>query len=200
MPPEPRTDWLDRLRTGDQQAAAEVVQLYTDRLLRLARKQFDTWLRDRADPEGIVQSVYRSFFGRCRDRTIERRGDGQDLWPLLAAITVRKCHNRYEKLRARKRDGGREQSLPGSPDEHGRFGPEEPLDREPTPEEALLLVESVERLLSRLDPLDLRIAEMSLQGYEVAEISVEVHRAERTVRSVRQFLRERLERMNAESA
>jgi RNA polymerase sigma-70 factor (ECF subfamily) len=200
MPPEPVPDWFDRLRTGDPDAAAEVVRRYTDRLLRLARRQFDTWLRERADPEGVVQSVYRSFFGRCRAGQIDRRGDGQDLWPLLAAITVRKCRNRCANLRAQKRDGAREHPPPGSAGEAGWFGPEEPPDREPTPEEALMLVEAVERLLSGLDPLDRRIAEMSLQGYEVAEISAEVGRAERTVRSTRQFLRERLERMNAESA
>jgi RNA polymerase sigma-70 factor (ECF subfamily) len=198
QPSKPFADWLDRLRIGEPNATGEVFHRYADRLVRLARSQFDTWVRDRADPEGVVQSVYRSFFTRCRDGQFDQLGDWRQLWSLLATITVRKCRNRYEKLRAQKRGGDREQPFPQQPEEDGLPPVEEPPDREPTPEEALLLVETVERLLSGLNAVDLRIAEMSLQGYDVAEISVEIGRAERSVRRVRQFLRQRLERMNVE--
>jgi RNA polymerase sigma-70 factor (ECF subfamily) len=73
------------------------------------------------------------------------------------------------------------------------------LDRDPQPEEAALLVETVEGLFLAITDEDERaILELSLQGFSAAEIVEQTGRAERSVRRLRERMRKRLERMQAE--
>ena len=65
--------------------------------------------------------------------------------------------------------------------------------REPTPDEALVLAETVEDLLSSLRGDERAIVELSLQGYSTQEISAQTGRAERTVRRLRERVRKQLE-------
>jgi RNA polymerase sigma-70 factor (ECF subfamily) len=195
--PDPFADFLERLRGGDDAAAAEVFHRFTDRLLVLARAQIESWLLPKVDPEDVVQSVYRSFFARCREGEFDLDNWGA-LWGLLTIITVRKCVNRVEYFRAERRDAGREVSLAGG-GSGSAVRVRDLLDREPTPSEAAVLAETVERLLRGFEEQERQIVELSLQGYTVREISEQLGRAERTVRRVRQFVRERLQRLQAEA-
>src|SRR4051812_33906158 len=83
---------LARVRQGDQAAAAAVFDLYKRRLLGLARSHLDARLRGKVDPEDVVQSVFRSYFRRQTDGRFDVQ-DWDQLWSLLAMITVRKCTN-----------------------------------------------------------------------------------------------------------
>ena len=66
--------------------------------------------------------------------------------------------------------------------------------REPTPEQAAVLAETVEKMLGQLAPPERPIVELSLQGYSTREVSERLGRAERSVRRVRERVRERLEK------
>jgi RNA polymerase sigma-70 factor (ECF subfamily) len=189
-------DVLRRLETGDDRAASLVVRRFAQRLVALARSRLDTVLRRKVEPEDLVQSVFRTFFHRCRDGHFDL-GSWQDLWSLLAVITVRKCVNKAEYLRAECRDPAREGAVPpGSRDAAGW----DAVDREPTPPEAAMLAETVTELLRGLDPADRQVVELSLQGYTVVEIAERLGRAERTVWRVRGRLRHKLQRLLTESA
>jgi RNA polymerase sigma-70 factor (ECF subfamily) len=72
--------------------------------------------------------------------------------------------------------------------------------REPTPDEAVVLAETVEELLAGLSGDERAIVELSLQGYSAQEISQEVGRAERSVRRIREQVRKHLEQRQAEAA
>jgi RNA polymerase sigma-70 factor (ECF subfamily) len=76
----------------------------------------------------------------------------------------------------------------------GEPWPEAP-GREPTPLEAAVLNETVERLLAGLNEAQRPVLELSLQGYTAQEISERLGRAERTVRLLREGVRKRLEQM-----
>jgi hypothetical protein len=39
-----------------------VFRRFVHRLIALAARQFDAWIRDRADVENVVLSAYKSFF------------------------------------------------------------------------------------------------------------------------------------------
>ena len=65
--------------------------------------------------------------------------------------------------------------------------------REPTPYEAALLTETVDRLLAGMDETERPVIELSLQGYSTQEISERLQRSERTVRRIRERVRRRLE-------
>src|SRR5438270_11395293 len=126
-------DVMARLRNGDDQAATEVFQRYMNRLLVLARQQFDAVLRRKVDPEDVVQSAYKSFFLRYGEGKLEVQ-DWRNLWSLLTMITVRKCLDRVEYHRAERRDVRREAAA--QPDAAGAEGAEpgwQAASPEPTP-------------------------------------------------------------------
>jgi RNA polymerase sigma-70 factor (ECF subfamily) len=184
---------MERLRCGDDAAAREVFERFTWRLVALARGRFNRVLTRKVDAEDVVQSAYRSFFVRQREGKLEVCGwDG--LWNLLTLITLRKCADRAEYFLADRRDATREWTGPD--------GEEMPdismlaLDREPQPEEAAILAETVEHVFRDLSVHERPILELSLQGYTASEISNRLGRAERSVRRLREQIRKRLERLN----
>jgi RNA polymerase sigma-70 factor (ECF subfamily) len=186
------TDLMGRLRAGDQDAAREVFERFVRNLVRLAGSQFDAVLRRKVDPEDVVQSAYKSFFLRYGAGKLEVR-DWDNLWGLLTVITLRKCFDRVEYHRAERRDVQREAAA-----HPGAAGAEpwwQAVAREPTPDEAAVLAETVEQLLRGLAEDERPVLEMSLQGYTTQEISERLARPERTVRRLRERLRKELERM-----
>jgi RNA polymerase sigma-70 factor (ECF subfamily) len=186
---------MDRLRAGDEDAATAVFHRFTGRLIALARAELDAKTRGKVDPEDVVQSAYRSFFTRVDAGHFEL-ATWDELWALLMVITVRKCMNRARYFRAGRRDA-RVEVAPGP----GTEGPGDliaAIDREPTPSEAAMLAETVEQILREIDPDDRAIVELSLQGYSTAEIGARLGFAERTVRRVRERLKRRLHRMQAD--
>src|SRR5271156_4863230 len=76
-------------REGDQQAAADLFRRYASRLIALVRSRLSSKLPCRIDPEDVVLSAYRSFFGDAREGHFEIRHGG-NLWQLLVTITLHK--------------------------------------------------------------------------------------------------------------
>ena len=185
------TDLMARLRAGDEAAAREVFQRFVGKLIRLARRQFDAVLRRKVDPEDVVQSAYKSFFLRHGEGKLEVH-DWGNLWGLLTVITLRKCLDRVEYHRAERRDVQRE--VAAQPGAAGADPWWQAVAREPTPEEAAVLAETVEQLLLSLAEDERPVLELSLQGYTTAEISERLGRPERSVRRVRERLKKELER------
>jgi RNA polymerase sigma factor (sigma-70 family) len=190
-------DLLARVRGGDQAAAAQVVDRYTRRLVALARNRLDRRILRKEDPEDVLQSVFKSFFRRA--------GQGQyqldcanDLWALLVSLTLHKCGHRADYFRAGRRDIQRE-AHPQQQATESSSNPCEALAREPTPVEAALLAETLERLLSGLEDHQKRIVQLSLEGEGPAAIGVQVGVTQRTVQRVLKGVRERLEGWRAEA-
>jgi RNA polymerase sigma-70 factor (ECF subfamily) len=186
-------DLMARLRAGDEQAAAEVFNRFAHRLIALARTRLQEALRAKEDPEDVVQSAYRSFFGRHRDGQF-RIDSWDDVWGILTVITVRKCGRRMGYFHAARRDVAREVRLPDSVDSDAGW---EAIARDPTPAEAAVLVETLERALLGLQEEDRKILELHLQGFTPAEISTHVGYSQRTVRRTLDRIRNRLCRAHA---
>lgn len=183
---------MDCLRRGDEDAASEVFHRFAQRLIALARSQLDSWLRTRIEPEDVIQSVFRSFFNRFESGQFQL-GNWDNLWTVLTLITVRKCANRTEFWQAAKRDLQREVNLP----RHG--GPlEDALARDPTPAEAAILSESVELLMKKVPEQDRSILTLHLRGCDIAAISAQVGRSERTVRRTLERVRRMLMRLQSD--
>jgi RNA polymerase sigma-70 factor (ECF subfamily) len=188
---------LARWRAGDQQAAAELVDRFTERLLALARSQLSEKLARRVDAEDVVQSAYRSFFTAARDGRFEVRRSG-DLWRLLSAITVHKLQHQVEYHTADKRSVDREAGFGGESSLQGLQA--EVYSRAPAPAEAAVLVEELEQLLRDLKPQHRQMVEMRLQGYGVPEIAAATDRSERLVRRVLDQVKGRLRQRAAGDA
>ncbi len=171
--------------------AGDAFGRFTARLVGLARRQLGGLLRHKVDPEDVVQSVYKSFLLRYGAEMLAGQ-DEDGLWALLARITVRKCADRARYHRAECRDAAREEAEDAAWE--GVAG------REPTPEEAAALAETVERLFRGLGADERAILELSLQGHSTPEISERLGRAERSVRRARERARALLERLRDETA
>jgi RNA polymerase sigma-70 factor (ECF subfamily) len=176
--------------SGDQEAAAEVFNRFARRLIGLARRHVDERLRQKIDPEDVVQSVFRSFFLHQMEGDFEVR-DWDSLWSLLALITVRKCTRVRVAFGRKVRNLNREIQLQSPVDDSAPGW--EALAREPTPAEAAALAELIDNLLNALPERDRQIVSLSLEGKGLREISVAINRAERTVRRALDAFRQQLE-------
>jgi RNA polymerase sigma-70 factor (ECF subfamily) len=180
---------MARLRVGDQDAATRVFHQFARGLIALAQTRLQGRLRQKVDPEDVLQSVYKSFF--------VRHGQGQwqveswdGLWAILTVITLRKCGRWTEVFQTERRDVLREVRTGDSPDA-GAVGAAL-LSREPTPPEAAILTETVERLLGALEGRERDIVTLALQGHTVEEISSQVGRTRRTVQRVLKRVKDEL--------
>lgn len=181
---------MARLRDGDDAAAAAVFARFAGRLTTLARRHLDVRIRQKIDPEEVVQSAYKSFFFRHAEGKFEI-GDWDNLWAILTLLTVRKCADKAEHFSAARRAVSREVAADGNTEDAGDWWTA--VDREPTPDEAAALAETVELLMGGLDEFERPVVELTLQGYSTEEISQNLGRAERSVRRLRERVRKKLE-------
>jgi RNA polymerase sigma factor (sigma-70 family) len=172
------------LRSDDpavREVAARLVWgRYFQELLVLARHHLSARIRCREDEEDVLQSMYKSFCIR------QRRGDfdlasRDELWNLLVRITLRKARNTANRHRQGKRDVRREDSAAPENDLPATILDQIDSDG-PTPAEAALLNEALERRFQMLKDPDLRqIALWKLEGYTNAEIAAQLDCTVRTV-------------------
>jgi RNA polymerase sigma-70 factor (ECF subfamily) len=170
------------LPAGDPDAAAEIVRRFTRRLAALARRRLRSTLRQRIDPEDIVQSVFRSFFRRQALGRFEHLDGWDALWRLLACITVRKCARKAERALRELAD---EAVVAAS------------MDRRPTPEEIACLTDIVEHLMRGLSTREQEMLWLRLQGFSSSEIGQQLGCTERKVQRLVEHLRGRLHRLQA---
>jgi hypothetical protein len=191
------TDLLLQLRSGDSQAcqdaAARIWARYMGDLLALARRQLAPRVRRREDEHDVLQSMYKSFCAR-QQRGGYDLADRKDLWRLLVAMTENKARTVAGRHGRRKRDFRREaEPGPATSDESGASLLDQAAGVGPTPAEAAVLVEELERRLKVLDEPLRRLALWKLEGYRNEEIAAEqmmdcgVRTVERKLSLIRQL-------------
>lgn len=111
----------------------------------------------------------------------------------VGIVLRRVAAGEFPPPRCVRREAPREVALSGSADDS--CGAWQPTARDPTPEEAFALAETVESLLTGFDEQEQEIVGLRLQAYSEREISTQVGRSERTVRRVLERLRRRVERL-----
>jgi DNA-directed RNA polymerase specialized sigma24 family protein len=176
---------MELLAAGNEEAARQVVDRYTDRLVALARLRLSQRLAGRVDPEDVLQSVYRTFFVRAKAGQFHI-ADQDDLCKLLVRITVHKVLRQVEFHQAAKRD-------PHQEAEQGNRSQErmmELLDREPSPEAAVAFLDQLENLFSKMRPQERQILELRMQGHSNEEIMTQLElKHDRTIRRVIERIR-----------
>ncbi len=187
MTESPSEELVARYKTDhDTAAAEELFRRYSMRLTALARSRLSATLKTRVDPDDIVQSAYRSFFLLARDGQVVLQDKG-DLWRLLVRITLRKVYRSARRHRADCRSVYREHCMV---DEMDAIAP----GREPTPSEAVGLIDELREVLAPLSAVQRRIVEMRLQGHDIEAIANDVRRSTRTVRRTLAAIGAELER------
>jgi RNA polymerase sigma-70 factor (ECF subfamily) len=187
---------MQRLRQGDQEAARLIFHRFAGRLIALARSRLDERLRQKVGPEDVMQSALKSFFLRHAAGQFDL-DNWDSLWALLTVITLRKCGHKVEHFRAACRDVRRESAAPAGDDSAASW---QAIAREPLPDEAALMAETLGQLFAGLGADDRRIVELALQGHTPQQISESLGVLERTVYRRLERVKARLERLRAGDA
>lgn len=174
-------DLLSRLRDGEEDAATALYLRYARRLQTLAERQTDQKMAVRVDPEGVVQSVFRTFFRRVNMGQYNV-SDADELWKLLLVIALNKLRTTATAHRTAKRDIDKTVRLNDS-------------DQKKTAQddEALLVLKmTVSEVVGQLSDFERDIVWLRIQGYEIQEIADRCQRSKRSVERILQNFRKRL--------
>src|SRR4029079_19117859 len=166
---------LRQREAGDQEAARLLWQRYYRELVELARARLGPTPRRIADEEAVSLSVIRCVCEGAARGQFAAVFNRQELWQLLATITVRKVIDHQRLLKEQKRGGGQvrgDSVLKASDGDGWGAGFDEILGDAATPEVLAIAVEEYQRLMRVLDDDRLRtIAQCKLEGQQNEEIA-----------------------------
>jgi DNA-directed RNA polymerase specialized sigma24 family protein len=153
---------IRRVRSGDEQASAELVRLYEPTIRVAVRARLtDPRLRRLLDSTDICQSVLGNFFGRAASGQFEIT-DSKQLIGLLVTMARNRITNHAHQQQAARRDHRRDRLLPTDDGE--------PVDPNPGPGSAAEGRDLLEAVHGRMSPEERQIAEQWASGNAWDEI------------------------------
>ncbi|QEG38019.1 ECF-type sigma factor [Bythopirellula goksoeyrii] len=160
--------WLEQLKQGDRESVKPLLDQYFQRLVGLAAARMRGQAHLGGYEEDVALSAFKSLCLGAEKGRFPDLQDRDELWRLLAVITIRKAID----LRRRKRlDLASDQEMLQA------F-----LGREPSPEEVHEMSDQVLALLDKLGDPELRkIALWKVEGYTNEEIAQRLSCVVRTV-------------------
>jgi RNA polymerase sigma factor (sigma-70 family) len=193
MSGEERSEKLQAFKTGDRQAVDHLWEEYQQRLLALARRKLGMGHSRVSDEEDVAISAFTSMVRLANEGKLENVAEPEDLWNLLATITVRKVFARIKYNRAAKRGGGtvRGESVflnAHDPSESPGIGQ---IRGEQLPPDAEVIADEECRvLLAQLDDSQREIALLKMEGYTNEEIAERLQCSTRRVTRKLALIRE----------
>jgi RNA polymerase sigma-70 factor (ECF subfamily) len=158
------TEFIRRIRAGDDQAARELVARYEPVIRREVRVRLrDRRLASRFDPADVCQSVMASFFVRAAAGQFDLEQPDQ-LLRLLVVMARRKVARQVRRHRADRRDY-RRSKVDDLECLEGRAA------EAPSPSRLVAGQELLEAFRRRLTDEERQLADLRAQGYEWAEIA-----------------------------
>jgi RNA polymerase sigma-70 factor (ECF subfamily) len=170
-------DLMRRLQDGSEDAARELLDRYSDHILRIVRRRLNRKLRAKFDSVDFVQAVWASFFADAP------RKQAFDHPQALLAFLVTLAQNKVidavrQRFRTQKYNVNREQALDGSVAgaAAGLAG------REPSPSQVAVANDEWHRLLAELPARYQRMLVLLREGYTQKDIARELGVNEKTIR------------------
>ncbi len=164
--------------SSDQTFASEIFRMYSARLLTLANDRLGKDLRSKISPEDVVQSAFKSFFRRLQEFRLDG-GNVDAIWGLLSIITIRKCRKWDAFYRCDKRAISRE--IAADQSDGSRPAKSTATAIEPGPEDALVVIELLDKLFKEFEPRQREMLLLRIDGYTVEEIAQRCKSSCRTV-------------------
>lgn len=158
MPEAPAfTDFIQRIRAGDDQAAEELVRRYEPLIRREVRLRIEDERLNRAfDSMDVCQSVLASFFVRAATGEYDL-DEPQQLVGLLVTMARNKLASKARLEHRQRRDNRRMQAT--DPEVMNEL-----MDGQPSPSEILSRREQLERMRASLTDEEREIADLRGQG------------------------------------
>ena len=176
---------MRRFRDGNDDAATAPYLRYAQRLHKLANHQVYEDIGNRVDKEGIVQSVFRTFFRRASLGQYDI-ADNDALWKLLLVIALNKIRTAGTYHRAARRKASQTRSLADQEPHLNALSSGE--------SEALAHLQmTIDELIGRMPEDHRTIIRMRIDGHGIDEIASQSGRAKRTVERILQRFRNDLE-------
>jgi len=180
--PQLQTDFdrlIENVRTGSQEAAWELVERYSGKILRVVRRCLPDQMRSKFDSQDFLQATWHSVF-----QNASRLGGFEKAEEFTAFIAGVACNKVKMEVRRRvqgqKYNVGRERSLEDSP---GERNPEF-CAAGPTPSQVAVARERWFMLLEGQPVHYRQIIEMRFSGNSIREIAGELHMHEATIQRV----------------
>ena len=171
---------LSRFRAGEEDAATALYMRYARQIQSIAENETDEKMAVRVDPEGVVQSVFRTFFRRVNLGQYDV-SDPDELWKLLLVIALNKLRSVAKSHRTAKRDVSKTVPLGES---------DKAIDKN---QQALSVLEmTIQEIVSELPEGEGKIIMLRIEGFEVQEIADRCQRSKRSVERILQKFRMRL--------
>jgi RNA polymerase sigma-70 factor (ECF subfamily) len=156
-------DFLCRIRTGDEQAAAELVSRYEPALrLEIRMRMKDPKLRRLLEPADLCQSVLKSFFVRATTGQYDLDSP-EKLLALLRTMARNKVVQQTRRQRALRRDLRRDVSL--------HEGIPHAVAADPSPSRIAIGREMLDAFRGKLTEEERQLADLRSQGCDWAEIA-----------------------------
>ncbi|MEZ6091961.1 MAG: ECF-type sigma factor [Pirellulaceae bacterium] len=170
------TGWFHALTNGESSAAEKLWMVYFSQMTQIARNRIKRYPVAAFDEEDVAISAFGVFYQAIRMGKFDAVDSRDDLWRLLATITIRKANDYLKREAAEKRGGlgGTSHTIDGQ----GLASRNELSD----PQFAAIMKEQCEELLSCLPNDEVRcVALARLQGQTVEEIAGSVQASQRSV-------------------
>jgi len=171
--------WLEAARRSDSLALDRLWKRFSPKMTRLAAQ----WLASRPrfpgfDHDDVAQVAFDAFSAALTEGRYPDVGGSDELWRLLAVITVRKASDLAKAESAQRRGG--DATVVSLNDSGLAVMP--PASSEATPELAAAMTDEFRRLLSGLaDPELETVALLKFEGYTNDEIAQHLGYTRRTI-------------------
>ncbi|NQV28243.1 MAG: FHA domain-containing protein [Rhodopirellula sp.] len=190
------TGLILKVRNGDETAAQELWNRYSEQIVEVARRSLKNSSRRVQDEEDVAVVAFKSLLAGITAGRFSELDHRDQLWRLLVVITTRKAAAAIEKDRRQKRGGGDVrgdsavmlQKEDGSA--HGGF--DVLASGKPAPDMAYAMVDQTQQLLASLpDETAQQIAVLKIEGFTHQEIAdklgVNTRTVERRLKQIREL-------------
>lgn len=178
---------MQQVRSGSDEAARELLELYSAHVCRIIRRRLGRELRSKYDSDDFAQAVWASFFAN-REMACQFE-QPEALMAFLARLASNKLIDQRRHLAAAKRNISRERSLDGS-----SLAADRTLaGDQPTPSQFAIANEQWERLTADQPSHYRRILALRAGGATHQEIAAELGVSTKTVQRVLEKLARRVQ-------
>ena len=180
------TRLIKKVRLGDEAAAQELWDKYSERIVEVARRSLKDSSRRVQDEEDVAVIAFKSLLAGITGGRFPELDHRDQLWRLLMVITTRKAAAAIEKDHRQKRGGGDvrgDSAVMVSENEGSVLGGFDGLASEnPAPDIAAVMADQTQQLLASLpDETAQKVAALKIEGFTHQEIADKLDITTRTV-------------------